>query len=205
MKRYVYPLSAVMLLALSACGPEALEEATQTAEQEPVGEASQASLVLTPVLTPVYMPVAQVYQPPQPALLDLSSVRAWPTRFFPSTVKSAYTVYYTFPTIPSTFYAFGFDVKSYKAVFVVRGQVTQKTAFKSAIDDDLQALAYEASMGMNTGYEDGRQVDVPPPPSPTPNINDLGVSAWDTSKDYYMADVAQPLVYMPSSVVYLQP
>lgn len=204
MRRYVYPLSAVMLV-LSACGPEELEEATRTAEQAPVGEVSQASLVLTPVPTLIYMPVAQVYQPTQPALLDLSTTRAWPTRFFPSTVKSAYTVYYTFPTIPSTFYAVGFDVKGYKTVFVVRGLGTQKAAFKSEMDANLQALSYEAAMGMNLGYEEGRQVDVPTPPSPTPNIDDLVAHGWSTAKDYYMADVAQPIVYMPSAVVHLQP
>ena len=168
MRRYVYLLSAVTL-ALSACGPEAGEEAALAAEQGPVGEASQASMVMTPIP----MPVAQVYQPPQPALLDLSTVRVWPARFFPSTVKSAYTVIYTFSGYPSTFYAFGFDVKNYQTVFMVRGQGTQKSAFKSEIDADLQALAYEASLGLNPGYEDGRQVDVPTPPSPTPNINDL--------------------------------
>lgn len=200
MRRYVYLLSAVTL-ALSACGPEEGEGAALAAEQGAVGEASQEMLVLTPVLTPV----AQVYQPPQPTLLDLNTGRAWPARFFPSTVKSAYTVYYTFPGYPSTFYAFGFDVKNYKTVFMVRGQGTQKSAFMSEIDKDLQALAYEASSKLDTGYEEGRQVDVPTPPSPTPNIDDMLASAWNVSKQQYMADAAQPLVYMPGAVVYLQP
>ncbi|WPB79969.1 hypothetical protein KYC5002_12585 [Archangium violaceum] len=201
MRRYVYLLSAVTL-ALSACGPEAGEEAALAAEQAPVGEASREVVVMRPVFTPV----AQVYHPPQPALLDLTNSRIWPTRFFPSTVKSAYTVIYTFPGSPSTFYAFGFDVKNYTTVFMVRGQVTQKAAFKSEIDADLRALAYEAAVGLSTGYEDGgRQIDVPTPPSPTPNINDLLARAWDESKHQYMADMAQPLIYMPGVVIHLQP
>ncbi|WP_152621910.1 hypothetical protein [Archangium violaceum] len=200
MRRYVYLLSAVTL-ALSACGPEAGEEAALAAEQAPVGEAAQEVLVIRPVFTPV----AQVYQPPQPALLDLSTTRIWPTRFIPSTVKSSYTVIYNFPGDPGTFYAFGFDVKNYTTVFMVRGQSTQKAAFKSEIDADLRALSYEAALGLSTGYEGGRQIDVPTPPSPTPNINDLLAKAWDESKYQYMADVAQPIIYMPSAVLYLQP
>ena len=200
MRRYVYLLSAVTL-ALSACGPEAGEEAALAAEQAPVGEASQEIVVMRPVLTPV----AQVYHPPQPALLDLTNSRVWPTRFFPSTVKSAYTVIYTFPGSPSTFYAFGFDVKHYTTVFMVRGQGTLKSAFKSEIDADLRALSFEAAVGLNTGYEGGRQIDVPTPPSPTPNINDGVVSAWDKSKQQYMADMVEPIIYMPGAVIYLQP
>lgn len=204
MRRYVYLLSAVTLV-LSACGPEAGEQAL-VAEQGPVGEASQASLVFVPL--PILVPVSQVYVPAQPAVMDLTTAR-WPARFFPSTVRSAYTVYYTFYnslTRTTTFYAFGYDVKSYKTVFMVRGSGTQRSAFKSEIDADLQLLDSEAASGLITGYEGGRQIDVPTPPSPTPNVDDMAVSAWEESKAQYMVDVPQPLVYMPAGMIYqLQP
>jgi hypothetical protein len=205
MRRYVYLLSAVTFV-LSACGPEAGEAAALAAEEGPLGESSQAALAgVSPLLTPS----SQVYLPPQPTLLDLTTARTWPTRLFPSTVKSAYTVYYNFYsffTNTSTFYAFGYDVKSYRTVFVVRGYGSQRSAFKSEIDADLRTLAYEAASGLNTGYEGGRQIDQPSPPTPTPQVNEMATSAWDVSKEQYMVDVPQPLVYMPTGAVYyLQP
>lgn len=169
MKRLTWGILCMAAIGLAAC---------MTGRENPSPQPPTEPAVTT-----------RINAPPMPTVIDLRT-GAWSARFYPTDIRSGYTVIVTSPSTPELFTAYGFDVSRGTTVFAVTGPAGQRERFTAQVERETAALPRNLkdtlalgmalgtdplSGGFDTGALDGGtsvgQPKEDDPPKDTPNIN----------------------------------